>query len=259
MNEMRPLLLLSNDDGVLAKGLNSLIDFLLPLADIVVVAPDGGRSGAAGSITSGRPLTYKVVNVKPSLKVISCNGTPVDCVKLALEVLLDRKPDVIIGGINHGDNSSVNVHYSGTMGIVIEGCLKGIPSIGFSLCDFDADAHFLPLKPYVQRVVQWVLECGLKRGVCLNVNFPRLEDGAAYAGLKVCRMAHGAWSNEWWENTHPRGQKFYWLTGQYTNLEPDASDTDAWALAHGYVAVTPTRIDVTAYSEIQSIKQLESL
>lgn len=143
MNDMRPLILLSNDDGVQAKGLNELIDMLSPLGDILVMAPDSARSGSACAITSYDPLRYRVVAVRPGIKVCACSGTPVDCVKLALEMEAGRKPDVVVSGINHGDNSSVNVHYSGTMGVVLEGCMKGIPSIGFSLCDFDADADFL--------------------------------------------------------------------------------------------------------------------
>lgn len=191
MNDMRPLILLSNDDGVQAKGLNELIDMLSPLGDILVMAPDSARSGSACAITSHDPLRYRVVAVRPGIKICACSGTPVDCVKLALEMETGRKPDVVVSGINHGDNSSVNVHYSGTMGVVLEGCMKGIPSIGFSLCDFDADADFSPTVPYVRDIVARVLKTGLPAGVCLNVNFPRPSDrvtvGRRYAGWPVDR------------------------------------------------------------------------
>ena len=177
--------------------------------------------------------------------------------KLALDQLLDgRRPDLVIGGINHGDNASVNVHYSGTMGIVIEGCMKYIPSIAFSLADFSSDACFEPLRPYVREMVQRVLREGLPKGVCLNVNFPKANE---FKGVRVCRMAHGTWFNECVKNDHPRGYSYFWMTGNYRNDEPEATDTDNWALTHGYVAVTPTQVDVTAYEMIERMKDWETL
>ena len=158
-------------------------------------------------------------------------------------------PDMIIGGINHGDNSSVNVHYSGTMGIVIEGCMKYVPSIGFSLCDFAADADFSPLTPYVRDIVSKVLSKGLPEGVCLNVNFPKAQ---TFEGVKMCRMGKGTWFNECDKRRHPHGHDYYWMTGQYRSDEPEADDTDTWALRHGYVAITPTRIDVTDYDFLKN-------
>ena len=162
MTRQRPLLLLSNDDGVNAKGLRELIRTLCPLADLVVVAPDGPRSGSSGSITSENPLRAVLVEQKPGIVLCKCSGTPVDCVKLALHSLVPRTPDMVIGGINHGDNSSVNVHYSGTMGVVIEGCLKKIPSVGFSLCNHAADADFSAVLPYVRRITEQVLAEALR-------------------------------------------------------------------------------------------------
>lgn len=257
MEEQRPLILLSNDDGVQAKGINVLMEGLTPLADVLVVAPDGPRSGAACSITPYAPVRVYTLSQRPGLTVCACSGTPVDCIKMALERVAPRTPSLVVAGINHGDNASVNVHYSGTMGAVIEGCLKGIPSVGFSLCDFDPDADFSPCLPYVQRVVRQVLAQGLPQGVCLNVNFPVK---APYAGLKVCRMARGVWTHEWCEHTHPRGGKYYWLTGQYASQEPGTTDplADATALAQGYVALTPTQVDVTAYGMIDTLKVLEN-
>ena len=247
MTRQRPLLLLSNDDGVDAKGLRELIRTLCPLADLMVVAPDGPRSGASGSITSENPLRAVLVEQKPGMALYKCTGTPVDCVKLALHSLVPRTPDMVIGGINHGDNSSVNVLYSGTMGVAFEGCLKQIPSIGFSLCTFEKQADFSFLEEAVQHIVGYVLEHGLPSGVCLNVNFPVVE---RLEGLRVCRMTKGDWSSEWVAATHPHGKAYYWLTGTYRNDEPDAQDTDQWAIEHGYGAITPVQTDVTAYDAL---------
>jgi 5'-nucleotidase len=170
---------------------------------------------------------------------------------MALAELCPRRPDMVIGGINHGDNASVNVHYSGTMGVTIEGCMKYIPSVAFSLCDHEEDADFEPLRPYIKMITEKVLADGLPQGVCLNVNFPKDSD---YQGVKVCRMAKGTWGNEVTQCHHPRGYDYWWMVGQYTNDEPDADDTDNWALSHGYIAITPTQIDVTAYQALDLIK-----
>lgn len=251
MTNERPLLLLSNDDGVNAKGIRELVGALRPVADLIVVAPDGPRSGLSGAITSEHPLRCAKVRQEPGLTVYKCSGSPVDCVKLALHALVPRKPDMVIGGINHGDNSSVNVHYSGTMGVVIEGCLKGIPSVGFSLCNHSADADFSATLPYVRRIVEEVLAKGLPEGKCLNVNFPDTDE---LKGVRICRQTGGVWTNEFVKADHPRGGCYYWLTGEYKNNEPDAEDTDHWALEHDYVAITPTQIDVTAYSLMDDLK-----
>ena len=246
----KPLILLSNDDGVAAKGIQELIKALRPVADLVVVAPSGPRSGASGAITSEVPLKYRMIRREPGLSVYECSGTPVDCVKLALHTIVPRKPDLVVGGINHGDNSSVNVHYSGTMGVVIEGCLKGIPSIGFSLCNHAADADFSFTLPYVRRITEEVLQHGLPVGICLNVNFP---NDSVLKGVRICRQTKGVWINEFLQAVHPRGGHYYWLTGEYRNDEPEAEDSDHWALDHGYVAVTPTKIDVTAYEIFEEL------
>lgn len=251
MMNNKPLLLLSNDDGVGAKGIQELVRVLRPLADLIVVAPDGPRSGASASITSEIPLRLTLLNSEPGLTVYKCTGTPVDCVKLALHEVVPRCPDMVIGGINHGDNSSVNVHYSGTMGVVIEGCLKQIPSVGFSLCNHAADADFSPVLPYVQRITEAVLEKGLPAGTCLNVNFPDTTD---LKGVRICRQTHGIWRGEYEAHRHPKGGQFYWLTGYYDNLEPEDEATDHWALDHGYVAITPTQIDMTAYRLLDEMK-----
>lgn len=244
MKNMKPLILISNDDGYHAKGINSLVDMISDLGDVLVCAPESARSGFSTAFSATVPLRLKLRRKWEGVEVWSCNGTPVDCVKLALSRLCFRKPDIVIGGINHGDNASVNSHYSGTMGVAREGCMKHIPSVAFSLCDHSDDADFEPLRSLVRKITAMVLRDGLPDGVCLNVNFPLMPE---FKGVKVCRMAKGTWGNEVVRAKHPHGYDYYWLVGEYTNEEPDAVDTDNWALTHGYVAITPTRIDVTDY------------
>lgn len=253
MKIKKPLILISNDDGFQAKGINVLIDTLRDIADLLVCAPDSGRSGYGCAFSVFNPLHLKLRRKEKGLEVWSCDGTPVDCVKLALDQLCTkRKPDMVIGGINHGDNASVNTHYSGTMGVAMEGAMKYIPSVAFSLCDHAEDADFDPLFPYIRHITQKVLEEGLPEGVCLNVNFPVAKK---FKGVKVCRMAKGTWGNECVRSIHPRGSEYFWMVGSYVNDEPKAKDTDNWALTHGYVAITPTRVDVTAYETMEKIKQ----
>ena len=271
---MRPLILISNDDGYEARGINELIDMVRDMGDVLVCAPDGARSGMACAFTATAPLTLTQRRKEPGVEVWSCSGTPTDCVKMALAELCPRKPDVVLGGINHGDNASVNMHYSGTMGVVMEGCMKYIPSVAYSLCDHRADADFEPLRPYVRQMTQWVLTEGLPEGVCLNVNFPDPHqtslgggfgslplggDGeGSYKGVKVCRMGRGTWYNEVQKCHHPRGYDYWWMVGSYHNDEPEAEDTDRWALDHGYVAITPTQIDVTAYDSFKKLTKLDN-
>lgn len=250
MEIKRPLLLISNDDGYQAKGIRELVKMLSDYGDILVCAPDSARSGYACAFSCTTPLTLTLQEKRPGVEVWSCNGTPVDCVKMALAELCPRRPDMVIGGINHGDNGSVNTHYSGTMGVVLEGCMKYIPSVAFSLCDHRNDADFEPLRPLIRQVTGRVLSDGLPQGVCLNVNFPLVE---TFKGVRVCRMAKGTWGNEVTKCHHPRGYDYWWMVGTYTNDEPEAEDTDNWALNHGYVAITPTQIDVTAYSVLDLI------
>ena len=251
MEKHKPLILISNDDGYSAKGINELAKTLAGLGEIVIMAPDGPRSGASAAITSEFPVRYYKVKEEEGLTIYKCTGTPVDCVKLALFELLPRCPDLIVGGINHGDNSAVNVHYSGTMGVVIEGCLKGVPSIGFSLCDHDAEADFKPMLPYVRKIAEQVLSKGLQKGTCLNVNAPKTD---ALKGLRVCRQTDASWGSEWCRGQHPKGGEYFWLTGKFNNNEPDAEEADRWALEHGYVAITPIQIDMTAYALIDELK-----
>lgn len=251
MEEKRPLILISNDDGVSSKGITELICFLQPLGEIVVMAPDSARSGSGCALSVAQPVFYELIWEEPETKIYRCSGTPADCVKLAYSTVLDREPDLVVGGINHGDNSGVNVHYSGTMGVAIEGCLKGTPAIGFSLCDHDPDADFQPLKTFVQQITANVLEHGLPDGTCLNVNFPREE----IKGIKICEQASGQWKNEW-EPCPRRGvSKHFWLTGEFVHLDPENENSDSWALANGYASITPIAVDMTNYELINVLRE----
>lgn len=250
---MRPYLLISNDDGVDAPGINLLIDTLRPYADILVMAPDSARSGFGCSITSSRPITYKVLKQEQGLTICSCSGTPVDCVKVAINTFTDRRFDLVIGGINHGDNSSVNTHYSGTMGVATEGALQGYPDIAFSSVYDSWQANLEPLRPYLVDLMFKAIALGLPEFTCLNINFPAAEK---FKGIKICRMAHTRWQNELAKREHPYGGNYFWLVGDRKELEPEATDTDSWALSHGYVAVTPTTLDVTAKELMEVLKDV---
>lgn len=250
MNKKTPIILISNDDGYKAKGIRSLVKMLSGIGKIIVCAPDSGRSGFSCAFSASIPVTVNREDDIEGAQVWSCSGTPVDCVKLAFEKFFtDEKPDIIISGINHGDNSSVNNHYSGTVGVAKEGCMKGIPSVAFSLCSENSNANFEPLTKYVKQIVEQVLQHSLPNNVCLNVNFPNLSE---FKGVKVCRMANGSWVNEIESRVHPFGREYHWLAGHFYNLEPNAEDTDRWALKNGFVAITPTTIDVTDYKFIDN-------
>lgn len=252
----RPLIVVSNDDGYEAGGINSLAEWLRTYADVVVVAPDSPRSGASMSISSHTPVRCRHIasdaasKERGSLEVWSCSGTPDDCVKMAFERLTPRTPTLVAGGINHGENCAVNAHYSGTMAVALEGCIKGIPSIAFSYGDSKADADFTPMRPYVERIVRKILDEGLPKGVCLNVNMPSESE---IKGIRTCRMGMGEWRNEWEERTHPHGWQYYWIAGYYDPSDGDDEATDTWAYRNGYVSVTPIQLDLTAYEVLKSL------
>ncbi len=251
--EQRKLILVTNDDGYQAQGICVLTSLMRKLGDVIVVAPDGVRSGAACSVAANIPVSLNVVKEETGMRVVACSGTPVDCVKLALEQVCDHRPDLVVSGINHGDNASISVHYSGTIGAVLEACMKGIPSVGYSLRTNKSDCDFTPYNDVVVNVARYVLLNGLPIDVCLNVNFPEVE---SLSGLRVARLARGKWSSEWASAHNPRGGNFFWLTGMFSNLEPEAEDTDYWALDHGYAAVTPLQLDMTAYDSLQRLSEL---
>ena len=250
MSEKRPLILITNDDGDDAKGIRVLTKLMMQLGDVVVVAPDGPRSGQSNALTVYKPIRYKKLEEREGLARYSSNGTPTDCVKLAFNEVLDRKPDLLVSGINHGSNAAINVIYSGTMGATLEGCECSVPSIGFSLCNFLPDADFSEFEPYILKIARHVLENGLPEGVCLNVNAPESN----IKGIKVARQCKGYWSQEFAPAVDPRGKNYYWLTGYFVNHEPDSEDTDEWALENGYISVVPTKIDLTAHEYCPNLK-----
>lgn len=254
MEKQRPLILIANDDGYQAKGIRSLIEMVRDFGDVLVCAPDGPRSGYSRAFTT-MVLFNKLISSEPGLDIYGCSGTPVDCVKMAYHQIVNRTPDLVLSGINHGDNASTNAQYSGTVGVAIEGAMKGIPSIAFSLCDYSEDADFTPMTEVVRHLVGKVLSEGLPHYTCLNVNFPVTDD---YKGIRMCRMAHGQWHKEVEKREHPRGGlDYYWMTGYYESDEPEAVDTDAWALAHGYCAITPLTVDLTDHKALHELKLFE--
>ena len=240
----RKMILISNDDGYSAKGIKSLTEYICDLADIIVCAPSGPCSGFSRSFSISNYFQIEKLKEEDGLQIWSCTGTPVDCVKIAISEICDRKPDLVIGGINHGNNSSINAHYSGTVGVVLEGCVKGIPSVAFSLCNDDFDADFSAMREGIRNIVQNVQDEGLPKGVFLNVNYPDVKE---LKGVKIFRMGLSHWPNEIHKRTKTDGGIEYRVSYEYHNDEPDATDTDAWALDNGYVAITPTTIDVTHY------------
>jgi 5'-nucleotidase len=249
----KPIILVTNDDGIDSKGLRAMTEAVRGLGRIVVVAPDGPRSGQSGAISADKPLFLHKVSEEADLTRYKCNGTPVDCVKLAMHELLASQPALLVSGINHGSNAAVSVLYSGTMGAAIEGCILGIPSVGFSLCSHDADADFANAVAVARSISADVLEKGLKPGILLNVNVP---DVKSLAGRRVCRQAAGRWTEEF-EHREGHDPKAFFLTGRFHNAEPDAADTDEWALAHGYVSIVPCRIDMTAHEALTHYTYLE--
>lgn len=255
---MRPLILVTNDDGIDAKGVHCLIDRLLPYGDIVTVCPDAPRSGQSMAITVNDPLKLTELPDYKGAKMYKVSGTPVDCVKLAMHHILPRKADLVVAGINHGSNAGVNVLYSGTMGAAMEGCAFGIPSIGFSLTSHAADADFTPCYAAIDILVKEVLEHGLPLDICLNVNVP--ADKGIPSEMKLCVSCRGHWNDEYQEYIDPHGRKFYWLTGTFENLEPDNENTDEWCLDHGIISVVPIDIERTASikSDMEWLREVSS-
>jgi len=250
----RPLILVTNDDGITAPGIRNLVESVADLGDVVVVAPDSHQSGMGHAITISNILRIAPHDFgMAGVEAHKTSGTPVDCVKLAIYKILKRKPDVLLSGINHGSNASINVIYSGTMSAAVEGALEGIPSVGFSLCDFAEDADFRASRDVVRTVTKQVLAHGAPKGTCLNVNIPKLapED---VKGLRVCRQAAGHWADSFEERQAPGGRTYYWMTGNFTDIDK-GEDTDEWALRNGYVSVVPVHYDLTAHHAIAELNQ----
>jgi 5'-nucleotidase len=249
----KPLILVSNDDGVQAKGLAALIEVVKPFGDVFVVAPEKGESGKGHAITINMPIRARLVHQQDNVTIYSCTGTPVDSVKLALNQLIPRRPDFMVSGINHGSNASISVIYSGTMGAAIEGCLNSIPSAGFSLLNHSSDADFTAAKTVVREVFANMIEFGLPLGVCLNVNVPDIPL-KSIKGVRICRQTKGVWKEEYEKRMDPHKGTYYWLTGDFHNFEPNATDTDEWALAKGYAAIVPVEVDLTSYDGIHFMR-----
>jgi 5'/3'-nucleotidase len=240
------LILLTNDDGLYANGLKTLIEVMEEFGKVVLISTIESMSGMSQALTVKIPLRVKLLEENEKHRIYTCNGTPTDSIKLAVNQLLERMPDLVVSGINHGANASVSVLYSGTMAAALEGCLYGVNSVGFSLNDFSRTADFSVCKKYIRIVMEKIAVESLPPGVCLNVNIPSLPENEI-KGIKVCRQARGNWKEEFEKRKDPMGRTYYWLTGMFQNHEPDAMDTDEWALANGYVSVVPVSVDMTAH------------
>lgn len=250
----RPLILVTNDDGITAPGIRNLVESVADLGDVVVVAPDSHQSGMGHAITISNILRIAPHDFgMAGVEAHKTSGTPVDCVKLAIYKILKRKPDVLLSGINHGSNASINVIYSGTMSAAVEGALEGIPSVGFSLCDFAEDADFRASRDVVRTVTKQVLAHGTPKGTCLNVNIPKLAPEEV-KGLRVCRQAAGHWADSFEERQAPGGRTYYWMTGNFTDIDK-GEDTDEWALRNDYASVVPVHYDLTAHHAIAELNQ----
>lgn len=254
----KPLILVTNDDGIAAPGIRSLVESAREIGEVIVVAPDSPQSGMGHAVTLSDPLRLRKVQVFEGIESYECTGTPVDCVKLAKNVVLkDRNIDLCVSGVNHGSNASINIIYSGTLSAAMEASLEKIPSIGFSLLDYSFDANFEASKPYVQSLIRYVLNKGMVDGSLLNVNIPNLPFDQI-KGMRVCRQADARWVEEFVEAIDPRGQPYYWLTGRFIN-DDHTEDTDVWALENGYISVVPSMHDLTNYRALKSMKEIDTI
>ena len=247
------LILVTNDDGLYAAGLRTLLSVIEEFGKVVLVSTVESMSGMSQALTVKTPLRVKLLEENDRHRIYACNGTPTDSVKLAINQLLERMPDWVVSGINHGSNASVSVLYSGTMAAAIEGCLYGIPSVGFSLNDFSSKADFNVCRNFIRIIMKKLATNPLPVGVCLNVNIPSVPE-EAIKGILICRQARGNWKEEFEKRKDPAGKTYYWLTGYFQNHEPEATDTDEWAIANSYVSVVPVTVDMTAHSFINDLK-----
>ncbi|MFT5821080.1 MAG: 5'-nucleotidase [Crocinitomix sp.] len=251
--EEKPLILITNDDSISAKGIAQLVKSMEPLGEIVIVAPDKPQSGMGHAITIHDPLRLKKSNQFPGIKAYTCSGTPVDCVKLAIYEVIKGRPTLLVSGINHGSNAATNVLYSGTMSAAVEGAIEGIPSIGFSLLDHSADADFEAAGHYAAIIAKSVLDNGLQSGVCLNVNIPKGKK-EELKGIKICRQGRAFWEDSFDKRNDPFGGEYFWLTGKFTKTDK-GEDTDIWALDNNYISIVPTQFDMTAHHLISSLNE----
>jgi 5'-nucleotidase len=254
----RPLILVTNDDGISAPGIRTLISAMNELGEVIVVAPDSPQSAMGHAITINSTLQCNQVKIDDGPQIeYSCSGTPADCVKLGINEILDKKPDICVSGVNHGSNSSINVIYSGTMSAAVEASIEGIPAIGFSLLDYSWNANFNEIKKYLINITKQALLNGIPKGNALNVNFPKLKE-KDIKGIKICRQANAYWVEKFDKRVNPQGKEYYWLTGKFINKD-NGHDSDEWALANGFISIVPVKFDMTDHENISYIKKWKFL
>ncbi|MBD1396984.1 5'/3'-nucleotidase SurE [Pontibacter sp. JH31] len=252
----KPLILVSNDDGITAPGIRTLVKVAKSIGEVIVVAPDGPQSGMGHAITIGNTLRLdkSIAFDDLGIEAYECSGTPADCVKLAKHhVLKERRPDLVVSGINHGSNSSISVLYSGTMSAAIEAAIEGLPAIGFSLCDYGHEADFSHTEEFVEVIIRQALQHGIPENTALNVNLPK-KSSEPIKGIKVCRQAHAKWQEEFDERLDPRNRRYFWMTGSFVNFDK-GEDTDECALLNNYVSVVPCQYDMTAYHAMARLNE----
>lgn len=254
----KPLILVTNDDGITSVGIRTLVELMKLIGDVVVVAPNSPQSGMGHAITIGEPLRlYPTADIFKDVDEYECSGTPADCVKLAKHyVLKDRKPDLVVSGINHGSNSSISILYSGTMSAAIEAAIEGIPAIGFSLCDHNEKADFEHVKEHLLTIVRQALSKGIPKGVALNVNFPA-KSKEPLKGIRMCRQADAKWQESFDIRKDPHGRNYFWMAGEFVDLDSVQEDTDEWALKNNFVSIVPSHYDLTAYKAFSALSNWE--
>ena len=248
----KPTILITNDDGITAPGIAALIEVAKQYGRVVVVAPDAPQSAMGHAITIGKPLRLNHVNLFGDVEAYQCSGTPVDCVKIAVDKVLHKKPDFCFSGINHGSNASINIIYSGTMSAAMEGAIEGIPSIGFSYEDYSFDADFSLAQQVANDVIHKMISKQIPQKALYNVNIPKISI-KKYKGIKACRQANAKWNENFVERLDPTEKKYFWLTGEFQNRDK-GNDTDVWALTHGYASLVPIQYDLTNYDLLSNIK-----
>lgn len=249
----KPLILVTNDDGITAPGIRKLTEIMNAIGEVIVVAPNSPQSGKGHAITINSTLTLEEIQLEGPQRDFSCSGTPVDCVKIALDKVLTRKPDIVVSGINHGSNSSINVIYSGTMSAAVEAGVEGLPAIGFSLCDFAYEADFSQAEEFIKKITLNALQNPMPKGVVLNINIPKLKK-EEIKGIKICRQADAKWEESFDERINPHGKKYYWLSGYFNNMD-NGKDADETALSEGYISIVPVKFDLTAYEYIKDLEK----
>ena len=250
----RPLILVTNDDGITSYGIRILVEEMTHLGEVIVVAPNSPQSGMGHAITIGQTLRLDKNDIFKNITAYECSGTPADCVKLAKNFVLKNKvPDLVVSGINHGSNSSISVLYSGTMSAAIEAAIEEIPAIGFSLCDYAMDADISHCRKFVRSIAEQVLKTGLPRGVALNVNIPS-KSKEKIKGIKICRQAKARWQESFEERLDPNKRRYFWMNGKFINLDK-GEDTDEWALRNNYISVVPCQFDMTSHHSLALINK----